>query len=69
MEEVYLNEVNTTNLNTNKLVEDEFELLVNRFNILSRQENYVVELSVVAKKIYGLGFLEEIKESFSGLLF
>ena len=56
-------------MNTNKLVEGEFELLLKRYKIILRQEDYSVAFAVVAKKIYGSGYLEKIKESFSGLLF
>ena len=32
-------------------------------------KDYAVEFSVVAKKVYGSGCLEKMKESFAGLLF
>ena len=56
-------------LNTNKLVEDEFELLLNMSKIILKQEDCAVVFAVVAKKIYGSGYLDKIKESLSGLLF
>ena len=34
-----------------------------------RQEDYAVEFAIVAKKIYGSGCFEKVKESFSGLPF
>ena len=55
-------------MNTNKLVEGEFELLLKRSNIILRQEDYAVAFVVVAKKIYGSEYIEKIKESFLGLL-
>ena len=61
--------MSTIDLNTNKLVEGEFELLLKRYKALLIQEDYDVAFPVVAKKIYGSSCLEGIKESFSGLLF
>ena len=69
LEEDHVKVVNKIDLNTNKLVEGEFELLLKRSKILLRQEDYAVVFIVVAKKIYGSGYLDKIKKSFSGLLF
>ena len=44
-------------------------MLLKRYKALLIQEDYAVAFPVVAKKIYGSGCLERIKESFSGLLF
>ena len=56
--------VSRLDLKTNKLVEGEFELLLKRSKILLRQEDCTVAFAVVAKKIYGSGYLKKIKESF-----
>ena len=36
---------------------------------MTRQEDYAVAFSVVAKKLYGIDYLAKVKESFSGLSF
>ena len=64
-----VNIVSKIDLNTNNLVESEFELLLKRSKILLRQEDYAIEFAGVAKNIYGSGYLDKIKKSFSGLLF
>ena len=69
LEEDYLKVVSKIDLNTNKLVKGEFELLFKRSEVLLIQENYAVAFAVVAKKVYDSDCLEKIKESFSGLLF
>ena len=56
-------------MNTNKLVDGEFELLLRRSKLLTRQEDYAVVFSVVAKKINGIDYLNKVKESFSVLPF
>ena len=53
LEEDHVKVVSKIDLNTNKLVQGEFELLLKRFKMLMRQEDYVVTFAVVAKKIYG----------------
>ena len=68
LEEDRVKVVSKIDLNTNKLVEGEFELLLKRSNIILRQENYAVAFVVVTKKIYRSDYLEKIKESFLGLL-
>ena len=69
LEENHVKVVSKVDLNTKKLVEGEFELLLKRSKILLMQEDYNVAFAIVAKKIYGSDCLEKIKESFSGLLF
>ena len=64
-----VNIVSKIDLNTNNLVESEFELLLKRSKILLRQEDYAIEFAGVAKNIYGSGYLDKIEGSFSGLLF
>ena len=61
--------VSKIDLNTKKLVEGEFKLLLKRSKILTRQEDYVVVFAVVVNKIYGADYLDKVKESFSGLSF
>ena len=68
LKEDHVKVVRKIDLNTNKLVEGEFNLLLKRSKILLRQEDYAVSFADVAKKIYGSGYLEKIEESFSGLL-
>ena len=68
-EEDHAKVVSKMNLNTNKLVEGEFELLLKNSKILLIKEDYAVVFTVVAKKKCGSGYLEKIKESFSDLLF
>ena len=53
LEEDHVKVVSKIDLNTNKLVQGEFELLLKRFKMFMRQEDYVVTFAVVAKKIYG----------------
>ena len=53
LEEDHVKVVSKIDLNTNKLVQGEFELLLKRFKMLIRQEDYVVTFAVVDKKIYG----------------
>ena len=69
LEEDYEQVVNKIDLNTNKLVEDKFELLLKRSKIRLSQVDYDVAFPIISKKIYGSGCLEKIKELFSGLLF
>ena len=68
-EEDHVKVVSEIDLKTNKLVEGELELLLKRYKILLRQEDYAVTFAFVANKIYGSGYLDKIKASFSGLLF
>ena len=56
-------------LKTNKLVEGEFDLLLRRSKLLTRQEDYDVAFSVVVNKLYGIDYIGKVKESFSGLSF
>ena len=69
LEEEHVKLVSKLDLNTNKLVEGEFELLSRRSKLLTRQEDYAVAFAVVAKKIYGVDYLDKVKESFSDLYF
>ena len=69
LEEEHVKLVSKLDLNTNKLVESEFELLLSRSKLLTRQEDYAVAFSVVVKKLYGIDYLDKVKESFSGLYF
>ena len=69
LEEEHVKLVSKLGLNTNKLVEGEFEFLLRKSELLTRQEDYAVAFSVVAKKIYGIDYLGTVKESFSGLSF
>ena len=62
LEEDHVKVVNKIDLNTNKLVEGEFELLLKRSKLLTRQEDYAVAFAVVAEKVYGSGSLAQIKE-------
>ena len=62
LEEDYVKVVSKIDWNTNKIIVSEFELLLMRSKILMRQEDYTVVFAVVAKKIYGSGYLEKIKE-------
>ena len=48
LEEDHVNVVSKLDLNTNKLVEGEFALLLGRSRLLTRQEDYAVAFSVVA---------------------
>ena len=54
-EEDHVKVVSKIDLKTNKLVEGELELLLKRYKILLRQEDYAVTFAVVANKIYGSG--------------
>ena len=60
LEKDHIKVVSKMDSNTNKLVKGEFELLLKRSRILLRQEDYAVAFTVVAKKIYGSGFLFEV---------
>ena len=60
LEENHVKVVNKIDLNTNKLVEGEFELLLNRSKILTRQENYAIAFVVDAKNIQ-VRLLREVK--------
>ena len=57
LEEEHAKLVSKIDLKTNKLVEGEFDLLLRRSKLLTRQEDYDVAFSVVAKKIYESGHL------------
>ena len=69
LEEDHSKLVSRLDLKTNKLVEGEFDLLIRRSKLLKRQEDYAVAFTVVAKKLYGIDYLDKVKESFSGLSF
>ena len=69
LEEDHAKLVSRLNLKTNKLVEGEFDLLIRRSKVLTRQEDYAVAFTVVAKKVYEIDYLAKVKESFSGLSF
>ena len=69
LEKEHVKLVSKLDLNTNKLVEGEFELLSRRSKLLTRQEDYAVAFDVVTKKIYGVDYLDKVKESFSDLCF
>ena len=43
--------------------------MLRRSKLLTRQEDYTVAFSVVAKKLYGIDYLDKVKESFLGLSF
>ena len=60
LEEEHVEVVSKIDLNTNKLVEGEFELLLNRSKILTRQENYAIAFVVDAKNIQ-VRLLREVK--------
>ena len=62
LEEYLVKVVSKIDLNTNKLVEGEFELLLKRSKNLLTQEDHAVVFAVVIKKIYGSGCLEKIKK-------
>ena len=51
-------------LNTNKLVEGEFKVLLKRSKILLMQEDYAVTFAVITKKIYGSGCLRSVVRRF-----
>ena len=55
--------VSRLDLKTNKLVEGEFDLLIGRSKLLTRQENYAIAFAVVAKKMYGVDYLDKVTKS------
>ena len=61
--------VSRLDLKANKLVEGEFDLLIRRSKLLTRQEDYAVTFSVVSKKLYGKDYLAKVTELFSSLSF
>ena len=63
LEEEHVKLVSRLDLNTNKLVEGEFELLSRRSKLLTRQENYAIAFAVVAKKMYGVDYLDKVTKS------
>ena len=69
LEEEHVKLISKLDLKTNKLVEGELQLLLRISKLLTRQKDYVVTFSVVAKKLYGIDYLDNVKESFSGLSF
>ena len=69
LEEDHAKLVSRLNLKTNKLVEGGFDLLIRRSKLLTRQEDYAVAFTVVAKKVYGKDYLVKVQGSFSGLSF
>ena len=64
LEEDHVNVVSKIALNTNKLVEGEFKVLLKRSKILLMQEDYAVTFSFITKKIYGSGCLRSVVRRF-----
>ena len=62
LEDDHVKVVSKIDMNTNKIVDGEFELLLKSSKNLLTQEDHAVVFAVVIKKIYGSGCLEKIKK-------
>ena len=61
LEDDHVKVVSKIDINTNKIVDGEFELLLKSSKNLLTQEDHAVVFAVVVKTIYGSGCLEKIK--------